>query len=71
MKIYIRQNNKAEIDIFIKFIIYVIKNETNKKELLLKIDFSSFETVDKFIDLLKDNNIEIKEIGKDEYLVQI
>lgn len=46
-------------------------NETDKKELILKIDFSSFETVAKFIDLLKDNNIEVKGIGKNEYLVKI
>lgn len=46
-------------------------NETDKKELILKFDFSSFETVTKFIDLLKDNNIEVKGIGKNEYLVKI
>ena len=46
-------------------------NETDKKELILKIDFSSLETVDKFIDLLKDNNVEVKGIGRDEYLIQI
>lgn len=45
--------------------------ETDKKELILKIDFSSFETVDKFIDLLKANNIDVKGIGRDEYLVKI
>lgn len=45
--------------------------ETDKKELILKIDFSSFETIEKFIDLLKDNNIDIKGIGRDEYLVKI
>ncbi|CAM2079569.1 MAG: hypothetical protein NSGCLCUN01_03789 [uncultured Clostridium sp.] len=45
--------------------------KTDKKELILKIDFSSLETVDKFIDLLKDNDIEVKTIGIDEYLIQI
>lgn len=45
--------------------------ETDKKELILKIDFSSFETVDKFIELLKNNNIEVEGIGRDEYLIQI
>ncbi|CAM2077707.1 MAG: hypothetical protein NSGCLCUN01_01895 [uncultured Clostridium sp.] len=45
--------------------------ETDKKELILKIDFSSLETVDKFIDLLKTNNVEVKTIGKDEFLIQI
>ena len=46
-------------------------NEDDKKELILKIDFSSFETVDKFIDFLKTNNIDVKGIGRDEYLVKI
>lgn len=46
-------------------------NEINKNELVLKVDFSSLETVDKFIDLLKVNNIEIKGIGRDEYLVKL
>lgn len=45
--------------------------ETDKKELILKIDFSSFETVDKFIDLLKNNNVEVKTIGRNEFLIQI
>lgn len=45
--------------------------ETDKKELILKIDFSSFETVDRFIDLLKNNNVEVKTIGRDEYLINI
>lgn len=45
--------------------------ETDKKELILKIDFSSFETVERFIDLLKDNNVEVKTIGRDEYLIKI
>ena len=46
-------------------------NEINENELILKVDFSSLETVDKFIDLLKANNIEVKTIGRDEYLIQI
>lgn len=45
--------------------------ETDKKELILKIDSSSFETVDKFIDLLKNNNVEVKRIGRDEYSIKI
>ena len=51
--------------------LYMATKETDKKELILKIDFSSLETVDKFIDLLKDNNVEVKTIGRDEYLIQI
>lgn len=46
-------------------------NEINENELILKVDFSSLETVDKFIDLLKANNIDVKGIGRDEYLVKI
>ena len=49
----------------------MVTNEINKNEIILKVDFSSLETVDKFIDLLKDNNIDIKGIGRDEYLVKI
>ncbi|WP_297713313.1 hypothetical protein [Clostridium sp.] len=44
-------------------------SEINKNELILKVDFSSLETLDKFIDFLKTNNINIKGIGNDEYLV--
>lgn len=51
--------------------LYMTINETDKKELILKIDFSSFETVDKFIDLLKNNNVEVKSIGRDEYSIKI
>lgn len=46
-------------------------NEINENELVLKVDFSSLETVDKFIDLLKANNIDIKGIGRDEYLIKL
>lgn len=45
-------------------------NEINKNELILKIDCSSLETVDKLIDLLKSNNINVKVIGGDEYLIK-
>ncbi|WP_166484791.1 hypothetical protein [Clostridium cuniculi] len=46
-------------------------NKINENELILKVDFSSLETVDKFIDFLKDNNINIKGIGRDEYLIKV
>lgn len=46
-------------------------NEIDKDELILKVDFSCLETVDKFIDFLKTNNIDIKGIGRDEYLIKI
>ena len=47
------------------------KNKITKDELILNIDFSSLEPVDKFILLLKDNNIKVKGIGSDEYLIKI
>ena len=47
------------------------EKEVNKNELILKIDFSSLKTVDKFIDLLKSNNIDIKVLGNDEYLIKM
>lgn len=47
------------------------EKEVNKNELILKIDFSSLKTVDKFIDLLKSNNIDIKGLGSDEYLIKM
>ncbi|MEN8077473.1 hypothetical protein ABFP60_10965 [Clostridioides difficile] len=46
-------------------------NKINENELILKVDFSSLETVDKFIDFLKDKNINIKGIGRDEYLIKL
>lgn len=45
--------------------------EINKDELILKVDFSCLETVDKFIDFLKATNIDVKGIGRDEYLIKI
>ena len=35
----------------------MVTNKINENELILKVDFSSLEAVDKFIDFLKDNNI--------------
>lgn len=46
-------------------------NKTSKDELILKVDYSSLETIDKFIDLLKSHNVEIKAIGRDEFVVKI
>ncbi|SCJ79067.1 Uncharacterised protein [uncultured Clostridium sp.] len=49
----------------------MVTNKINENELILKVDFSSLEAVDKFIDFLKDNNINIKGIGRDEYLIKV
>ncbi len=46
-------------------------NEDTKDELILNVDYSSLETIDKFIDLLKSNNVEVKAIGRDEYVVKL
>ena len=46
-------------------------NEDTKNELILKVDYSSLETIDKFIDLLKSNNVEVKALGRDEYVVKL
>ena len=46
-------------------------NENNKDELYLKVDYSSLEGIDKFIDLLKSNNVEVKVLGRDEYVIKI
>ncbi len=40
-------------------------NENTKDELILRVDYSSLDTIDKFIDLLKSNNVEVKAIGRE------
>lgn len=46
-------------------------NVNTKDELILKVDYSSLETIDKFIDLLKSNGVEVKALGRDEYVIKI
>ena len=46
-------------------------NGNTKDELILKVDYSSLETIDKFIDLLKSNNVEVKVLGRDEYVIKL
>ncbi|MBC5630627.1 hypothetical protein H8S20_17350 [Clostridium sp. NSJ-6] len=46
-------------------------NENTKDELILNVDSSSLEAIDKFIDLLKSNNVEVKALGRDEYVVKL
>ena len=46
-------------------------NGNTKDELILKVDYSSLEAIDKFIDLLKANNVEVKALGRDEYVVKL
>ena len=40
-----------------------------KDELILNVDSSSLESIDKFIDLLKSNNVEVNGLGIGEYLI--
>ncbi len=47
------------------------KTQNTKNELILKVDYSSLETFDKFIDLLKTNEVDIKPLGRDEYLISL
>lgn len=47
------------------------KDGNTKDELILKVDYSSLETIDKFIDLLKSNNVEVKALGRDEYVIKL
>ena len=46
-------------------------NKTSKDELIINVDSSSLESIDKFIDLLKSNNVEVKALGKDEYVIKL
>ena len=46
-------------------------NRNTKDELILMFDYSSLETIDKFIDLLKSNNVEIKALGRYEYVIKL
>ena len=46
-------------------------NKTSKDELIINVDSSSLENIDKFIDLLKSNNVEVKAIGRDEYVIKL
>lgn len=46
-------------------------NGNTKDELILKFDYSSLEAIDKFIDLLKSNDVEVKALGRDEYVVKL
>ena len=50
---------------------FVGEIRNTKDELILKVDYSSLETSDKFIELLKSNNVEVKAIGSDEYVIKL
>ena len=45
-------------------------NKTSKDELIINVDSSSLEAIDKFIDLLKSNDVEVKALGRDEYVIK-
>ena len=46
-------------------------NKTSKDELIINVDSSSLENIDKFIDLLKSNDVGVKAVGRDEYVVKL
>ena len=46
-------------------------NGNTKDELILRVDYSSLESIDKFIDLLKSNDVEVKALGRDEYVIKL
>lgn len=46
-------------------------NKTSKDELIINVDSSSLESIDKFIDLLKSNNVEVKALERDEYVIKL
>ena len=47
------------------------KDVNSKDELILKVDFASLETIDNLIDLLKSNDVEVKALGRDEYVIKL
>jgi hypothetical protein len=47
------------------------RSEVLKDELIIKIDSSSIISLDKFIELLRSNNLDVKAIGHDEYLIKL
>lgn len=47
------------------------KDGNTKDELIINIDSSSLESIDKFIELLKSNNVEVKAIGRDVYVIKL
>lgn len=46
-------------------------NKVTSEDIIIKIDYYSNSTIDRFIDLLKANNIEVKSLSRDEYLIKI
>lgn len=42
-----------------------------KDELIINVDFSSLDSIDKLIEVLKSNNIEVKGIDRDKYLIKL
>lgn len=51
---------------------YIVGKDVNAKdELILKVDFASLKTIDNLIDLLKSNDVEVKALGRDEYVVKL
>ena len=46
-------------------------HENLKGELIIKIDYSSLECIDKLVKILQSNDLEVKKIGQDEYSIKL
>lgn len=46
-------------------------SEILKDELIIKVDSSSLASIDKFVEILRFNDLDIKAIGHDEYLIKL
>lgn len=49
----------------------MLNEQVLKNELIIKIDSPSTTNIDKFINLLNSNKIDVNAIGKDEYLIKL
>ena len=49
----------------------MLNEQVLKNELIIKIDSSSTTNIDKFINVLNSNKIDVNAIGKDEYLIKL
>ena len=46
-------------------------NSDFKDELIINVDYSSLDAIDKLIEVLKSNNIEVNGIDRDKYLIKL
>mgnify|MGYP000116114801 CR=1 FL=1 len=41
------------------------------EDIILKVDYSSITAINRLINLLKSNNVKVKELSKDEYVIKL